>query len=187
MAAAALEFTILTAARTGEVIGARWPEIDQANNVWTIPPARTKAGREHRIPLSRQALAVLHRMAPLRRDDGYVFPGRDKGRPLSNMAMLVLLERMKRNDLTVHGFRSTFRDWTAERTNFPQHVAEMALGHSIPDAVEAAYRRGELLQKRQQLAQGWGDFCDRAPAATVGDVVPMSEGQRRRPEAQAAG
>lgn len=156
--ARALEFTILTAARTGEVIEAVWSEIDLENKVWTIPGERMKAGREHRVPLSETALNILQEMAEIRTSD-FVFPGNSKNRPLSNMAMLTVLRRMKRTDITVHGFRSTFRDWAAEQTNFPREVAEMALAHTIESKVEAAYRRGDLFEKRRSLMQEWEDQC----------------------------
>jgi integrase len=166
VAARALEFAILTAARTGEVLGARWDEINMADRLWTIPAARMKAGKEHRVPLSDAALAILEKMAEQRSGD-YVFPGGVAGRPRSNVAMFKVLRRMKRDDLTVHGFRSTFRDWAAERTGFPQEVAEMALAHAVADKVEAAYRRGDLFEKRRQLADAWARFC--AQPATAGD------------------
>jgi integrase len=150
VAARALEFAILTAARTGEVIGARWVEIDEEARVWTIPPDRMKANREHRVPLSDVALAIL---STLQRDGERVFP-------ISNMAMPMLLRRMGKGDLTVHGFRSTFSDWCAERTNFPSEVREMALAHAVGDKVEAAYRRGDLFEKRRQLAEEWARYCD---------------------------
>lgn len=164
-AAAALEFLILTAARTGEIIGARWPEIDTANRVWTVPGERMKSGREHRVPLSGPALAVLRRV---RGQGELIFPGAKAGRGLSDMAMLTLLGRMGRGDVTAHGFRSTFRDWAAERTNFPREVAEAALAHAIEDKVEAAYRRGDLFDKRRRLMDAWAEFCAKpAPADRV--------------------
>lgn len=168
--ARALEFLILTAARTAEIIGARWDELDLNDKVWVVPGARMKAGREHRIPLSAAALAVLEEMIKVRESD-FVFPGGKKGKPLSNMAMLKLLERMGRDDLTAHGFRSTFRDWAAERTNFPREVVEMALAHTIESKVEAAYRRGDLFQKRRQLMEGWAGFC--LIARSHAEVVPL--------------
>lgn len=174
-AARALEFCILTATRTGETLGARWSEIDMDAAVWTIPAERMKAGREHRVPLSGAALAVLAEMAPLRPEegDGFVFPGAAEGRPLSSMAMLMLLRRMKRGDLTTHGFRSAFRDWTEEATSTPHAVAEAALAHTIGDKVEAAYRRGDLFAKRAVLMQEWADFCAKAPAS----VTPLRVAQ----------
>jgi integrase len=166
VAARALEFAILTACRTGEVIGARWDEID--NRLWTIPGDRMKAGKEHRVPLSDAALAILEAMKEQRTGD-YVFPGGAAGRPLSNMALLMTLRRMKRDDLTAHGFRSTFSDWCAERTAYPAEVREMALAHAVGDKVEAAYRRGDLFEKRRKVMDDWAKFC--AQPATVGDNV----------------
>jgi integrase len=170
VAARALEFAILTAARTGEVIGARWAEFDLAEHLWTVPGDRMKAGREHRVPLSDAALAILKDMRAIRQSD-FVFPGGRARRPISNMAMLMLLRRMGRGDLTAHGFRSSFRDWAAERTTFPAEVSEMALAHTVSDKVEAAYRRSDLFQKRRQLSEAWAQFCAAAPAA--GQVVPI--------------
>lgn len=153
----ALEFTILTAARTGEVIGATWDEIDLAERTWAVPADRMKGGREHRVPLSDRAVEILEGFRVL--GDRYVFPGGKRGRPLSNMAMLELLKRMDRPDLTVHGFRSTFRDWAAETTHFPNEMVEMALAHIIENRVEAAYRRGDLFQKRRELMDTWAVYC----------------------------
>jgi integrase len=168
----ALEFLILTAARTGEVIGARWDEVDLEEKTWVVPSARMKAGREHRVPLSAAAVAVLKQMKETRESD-FVFPGGKKGKPLSNMAMLAVLKRMDHGGLTAHGFRSSFRDWAAERTNFPHEVAEMALAHAVGDKVEAAYRRGDLFQKRRQLMEAWAKFCEtKRPHA---DVVRISD------------
>jgi len=150
VAARALEFAILTAARTGEVIGASWAEFDLEHRLWSVPGERMKAGREHRVPLNEGAMAVL---ACLKREGDRVFP-------VSNMAMLMLLRRMGRGDLTAHGFRSTFSDWAAEQTNAPSEVREMALAHTVSDKVEAAYRRGDLFQKRQELAEAWAHYCD---------------------------
>jgi integrase len=170
IAACILEFAILTAARTGEVIGARWEEIDLAERLWTIPAGRMKAGKEHRVPLAPAALAIVAMMAETRRSD-FVFAGGRPGRPISNMAMLMLLRRMGYGDITVHGFRSSFRDWAAERTGFPSEVAEMALAHVVADKVEAAYRHGDLVAKRRQIMEAWAKFCT-APAAG-GRVVPL--------------
>jgi integrase len=165
IAARALEFTILTAARTGETILARWDEIDLLDKVWIVPAGRMKAGREHRVPLSARALAILEEMQACRSaDEGFVFPGGKSGKPLSNMAFLMLLRRMNRGDLTAHGFRSTFRDWVAERTNFPAELAEMALAHAVESKVEAAYRRGDMFEKRRRLMDAWATFCTTAPA-----------------------
>jgi integrase len=163
VAARALEFAILTAARTGEVIGARWDEINFAERLWTVPAERMKAGKEHRVPLSDAVLAVLKEMQKMR-SGNFVFPGAKVGRPISNMAMLMLLRRMGHVDLTTHGFRSSFRDWAAERTGFPAEVSEMALAHTVSDKVEAAYRRGDLFQKRRQLMDAWARFCSASGA-----------------------
>jgi integrase len=170
IAARALEFLILTATRTGEVIGARWEEVDLGEKIWVVPVARMKAGREHRVPLSPAAAGILEEMNKIRESD-FVFPGGKKGKPLSNMAMLAVLRRIGRNDLTAHGFRSSFRDWAAERTNFPREVAEMALAHTIGDKVGAAYRRGDLFQKRRQLMDGWAKFC--VTVRPQAEVVPI--------------
>jgi integrase len=161
-AARALEFAILTAARTGEVLGARWSEIDLRAKVWTVPASRMKSGREHRVPLSDAAIAVLQEMHGLREND-HVFPG-DRREALSDMALLMLLRRMNRSDLTAHGFRSTFRDWAAECTNFPNEVVEMALAHAVSDKVEAAYRRGDLFEKRRKVMDAWASYCARSEA-----------------------
>ena len=154
--AVALRFAILTAARTGEVIGAQWREVDMDAAVWTVPAARMKASREHRVPLTAAALAVLRTMRLL--GDGFVFPGAAAERGLSNAAMAAVLDRMGRDDLTVHGFRSTFRDWAAETTDYPREVAEAALAHTLRDKVEAAYRRGDLFDKRRALMEAWAAF-----------------------------
>ncbi len=158
IAAQALEFAILTATRTGEIIGARWAEINLQEAVWIIPAARMKAGREHRVPLSARAIEILQEMEKIKQGD-FVFAGARYGKPLSNMALLMTLRRMNRADLTAHGFRSTFRDWVSETTATPREVAEMALAHSIGDAVEAAYRRGDLFEKRRELMEDWAGFC----------------------------
>jgi len=170
IAARALEFVILTACRTSEAIGATWGEIDLDHATWTIPAARIKAGREHRVPLSAPAVAILRSMLKVREGE-FVFPGGRRGRPQSTNALLALLKRMKRGDLTVHGFRSTFRDWAAERTNYPNEVSEQALAHAIGDKVEAAYRRGDLIEKRKRLMADWAKFC--GTVAKSGNVVPM--------------
>jgi integrase len=155
-AARALEFAILTAARTGEVLGARWSEIDLEARLWTVPAGRMKAAREHRVPLSQAAISLL---GQLEQQGDLVFPGQRRGRPLSDMALLMLLRRMERGDLTAHGFRSTFSDWAAEQTNTPSEVREMALAHTVSDKVEAAYRRGDLFDKRRELAEAWAQYC----------------------------
>ena len=174
LAAQALLLTILTASRSSEVLCAKWDEIDMQEGVWTVPGTRMKAGRQHRVPLSDPALVVLRGLLPLRNNEagGWVFPGARKGRPLSNMAMEMLLRRMGRNDLTVHGFRSTFRDWTAETTGYPGEVAEAALAHVVGNKVEAAYRRGDLFEKRGRLMEDWATFCGRTIQADA-TVAPM--------------
>jgi integrase len=168
--ARALEFTILTVARTSETIGAPWPEIDLENDMWTVPADRIKADNEHRVPLSAPAVALLKRLRK-ETDGEFIFPGGKPGRPLSDRAMLSLLERMGRDDITVHGFRSTFRDWAAEQTSYPNEVAEMALSHVVGDKVEAAYRRGDLFEKRQRLMAEWARYCGTIHKA--GKVVPL--------------
>ena len=178
IAARALEFTILAAARTGESIGATWGEISWTDKVWTIPGTRMKGGKEHRVPLSDRALTILREMRSANdipnAFEQFIFSGGKPGRPLSNMALLMLLRRMGRADLTVHGFRSSFRDWAAERTNFPSEVAEMALAHAVGNKVEAAYRRGDLFEKRRRLMQQWATFCTTAPAqARQSNVTPL--------------
>jgi len=165
IAARALEFTILTAARTGETRFARWSEFDLLDKIWTVPDQRMKAGKEHRIPLCDRTLAILqgvraHRLT----DDGFVFPGSKVGRPLADTVLLRLLQRMGRDDLTAHGFRSSFRDWAAERTHFPSEVAEMALAHAVGSKVEAAYRRGDMFEKRRRLMDAWAEFLVKVPA-----------------------
>jgi integrase len=165
VSALALEFTILCASRTGEVIGARWRELDLDRKLWVIPGLRMKGCRIHRVALSTRAIEILEKMAELQggaeaaEPDACVFPGDKPGRGLSQMAMLMLLRRMACGDLTVHGFRSAFSDWCAEQTNFPSEVREMALAHTVGDKVEAAYRRGDLLQKRFALAEAWAQYC----------------------------
>jgi integrase len=156
--------------RTGEVIGATNQEIDKKSKIWIVPAERMKAGKEHRVPLSDRALAILDKInrANSGKED-FVFPGGNAGKPLSNMAMLKVLVRTERGGLTVHGFRSTFRDWAAERTNFPNEVVEMALAYAADDKTKAAYRRGDILEKRRQLMDVWSEYCRRA-AATDGVI-----------------
>jgi integrase len=174
IAARALEFAILTAARTGEVIGAQWNEMDLLDKVWTVPAARMKAHREHRVPLSARALAILDEMQAARYGDAFVFPGGNPGRPLSNMAFLMLLRRMGRGDLTAHGFRATFKTWASERTAFQNEIVEASLAHVIGGKVEQAYRRGDLFDKRRRLMQQWATFCTTAPVGErQGNVTPM--------------
>jgi integrase len=168
-AARALEFTVLTAARTGEVIGARWDEINLREKVWTIPADRMKAAKEHRVPLSEPALAILK---SLPREDGndYLFIGTTAGAGLSAMSMTAVLKRMKR-EVTTHGFRSTFMDWAHDRTAFPKVVIDMALAHAVGDKVEAAYRRGELLEKRRRLMAEWARYCATPLSTLSGEKV----------------
>jgi len=158
MAALALEFVILTAARSGEVLGAQWEEIDIVKGLWTVPTARMKAAREHRVPLSSPALSILEKLAEGRRSK-FVFPGQRADRPLSSMSMKMVLRRMK-IAVTVHGFRSAFRDWCGDHTEFPREIAEAALAHAIGDKVEQAYRRGDALDKRRALMDAWAAFCE---------------------------
>jgi integrase len=156
--ARALEFAILTAARSSEVLGARWDEFDLDRAVWTVPSRRMKGGREHRVPLSQRALKIVKVMHEAR-DGDFVFPGQKPHKPLSANSLLVLLRRMKIESATVHGFRSTFRDWQSERTNFANEVGETALAHVIENKVEAAYRRGDLFDKRSKLMEAWASYC----------------------------
>ncbi len=175
VAARALEFTILTAVRTGETIGAQWSEFDLAAKVWTIPAGRIKGGREHRVPLSDRGLEILQSL-PREDNNPFVFVGPRTG-GLSNMAMASVLHRMGRDDITVHGFRSTFRDWAAERTNYPNHVVEQALAHVVGNKVEAAYRRGDLFEKRRRLMADWARYIGKG--ATPGArVVSLRTGVR---------
>jgi len=153
----ALEFLILTATRTSETLNVVWDEIDLDKRIWVIPAARMKAEREHRIPLSKKTIEILK--VQLQDAEGdFVFPGRRDGAPMSNMAFLQLLKRMERTDITVHGFRSSFRDWVGETTNYPREVAEAALAHGIKDKAEAAYARGDLFTKRAKMMQEWADY-----------------------------
>jgi integrase len=163
LAARALEFLILTAARTAEAIGAKWPEIDDQARLWTVPASRMKAGKEHRVPLSAPAQAILKAL-----------PRRGPGPfPVSNMAMTMALRRMGRGAVTVHGFRSTFADWATEKTNTPSEVREMALAHSVGSKVEEAYRRTDLFEKRRELMDAWARYCaGSAPAAVVVPLRP---------------
>ena len=164
-AALALRFLVLTATRTIEVLEARWTEMDFGNSTWTIPAERMKARREHRVPLSEMALAILKQAKGNHKE--FVFPGPDDSGPMSNMALLMLLRRMERNDTTVHGIRSTFRDWASECTNFSNEVCEMALAHVVENATEAAYRRGDLFEKRRKLMQTWASHCEGRKSAKV--------------------
>ena len=177
--ARALRFAILTAARSGEVRGAVWREVDLTSATWTIPAERMKAEREHKVPLSEQAMAVLSEMLAARttdNPDALIFPGQDGRRPLSDMSLTAVLRRMERGDLTAHGFRSTFRDWVSETTAYPPELAEMALAHTIGNKVEAAYRRGDLFEKRRRLMADWAAFCS-APSATGATNILTLRGQ----------
>jgi len=167
-AARALEFTILTAARTGEVTGATWAEIDLEAATWTIPAGRMKAAKEHRVPLSDHAIKLLREL-PTEADNPFVFLGASAG--LGSSAMAQVLQRMKRRDFTVHGCRSTFMDWAHEQTAFPKAVIDLALAHVVGDKVEAAYRRGDLFEKRRRLMDEWARYC--AQPARTGAVVPL--------------
>jgi integrase len=170
MGARALEFAILTAARSGEVRGATWSEIDLGEKLWIVPADRMKASREHRVPLSSAAVKLLEALPRMAGTD-LVFPAA-RGGQLSDMTLTAVLRRMK-VPVTAHGFRSTFRDWASERTNYPRDVAEMALAHTIGDKVEAAYRRGDLFTKRQRMMADWAKFCGTPAAATSGNVTPI--------------
>lgn len=171
VSALALEFTILTAARSGEVLGAEWSEIDLEKAAWTVPARRMKAGKEHRVPLTPRTIEILKTVKPLQ-NGRYVFPGQARGTrseapALSVMAMTMVLRRMERGDVTVHGFRSSFRDWSSECTPFPNEVCEIALAHVIGNKVEAAYRRGDLFEKRRALMTAWASYCEAPRDATV--------------------
>ena len=162
--ALALKFTILTAARSGEVRGMTWGEVDLTESLWIIPAERMKAGREHRIPLSPPAVALLKELMPFRREgEQVVFPSIRDRKPLSDMTLTAVLRRMGRNDMTVHGFRSTFRDWAAEATDYPAEMAEMALAHTVSNKVEAAYRRGDMFDKRLKMMNDWANMCSSLP------------------------
>jgi integrase len=154
----ALEFAILTAARSGETLGALWAEIDFNAKIWMVPAARMKGAREHRVPLSDRALKILHELEKARVSE-FVFPGMKQGRPLSVMALEMVLRRAK-VDCTAHGFRSTFRDWAGEETHFPREICEGALAHIVGDAAERAYRRGDALEKRRTLMESWARYLD---------------------------
>jgi integrase len=168
-AARALEFCILTAARSGEVLGLRRSEIDFDKKIWTVPANRMKAGREHRVPLSARAFAIVKELAST--DAGsFVFAGQSRNKPLSNMAMDMMLRRMKREDVTVHGFRSSFRDWAGNVSSFPREITETALSHVIGDKAEQAYRRSDALEKRRRLMDAWAAFCEPRKRA---NIVPL--------------
>jgi integrase len=174
IAACALEFTVLTAARTGETMGARWNELDLLEKAWTVPAERMKAHREHRVPLSGRALAILGEMQKHRQaGDGFVFPGGKSGQSLSNMAFLMLLRRMDREDLTAHGFRATFKTWASERTAVQNEIVEAALAHVVGSKVEQAYRRGDMFEKRRRLMQQWATFCTTPVQERQSNVAPL--------------
>jgi integrase len=176
--ARALGFAIFAAARSGEVRGARWREIDLSAATWVVPAGRMKSGREHRVPLSEPALEILRQMVAARmadNGDALVFPGQDTTRPLSDMTLTAVLRRMSRGDLTAHGFRSTFRDWAAEATAYPAELVEMALAHTVGSKVEAAYRRGDLFEKRRRLMSDWADFCLTPSVGEKLNVVRLRE------------
>jgi integrase len=170
ISAAAMEFLILTTTRTNEVLGAKWDEIDQDKPIWTVPAERMKSGKDHVVPLSAPAQAVLKKMRSLTNGE-FIFFGQSGDRPMSNMALLTLLKRMKRTDITSHGFRSTFRDWAAER-GYADPVAEAALAHVVPDAVIAAYKRTTFFEMRKKMMDDWATFATSDPAKTA-DVISI--------------
>lgn len=170
----AFEFLILSAARTGEVLGARWDEINVTERLWTVPAGRMKAKREHRVPLGKRNLAILTRARELATGSDLVFPGRSDEKPLSNMVFLMLLRRMGLS-ITAHGFRSSFRDWAGERTSLPREVAELALAHAFENRVEAAYARSDLLERRSDLMEQWAVYVESDPAhGRVSTDPPLS-------------
>jgi integrase len=171
--ARALEFVILTAARSGEVLGARWEEFDLDGAIWVIPGHRMKSGHEFRLPLAPRAVEIVKAMHD-NRSGNFVFPGQKPGRPLSGVALQMVLRRMKVTNATVHGFRSSFRDWAAEQTHYPNEVCEAALAHVIENKVEAAYRRTDLFERRRALMTAWAAFCT---TPRIGAVIPISAGR----------
>lgn len=173
-AALALELCILTAARSGEVLGLHWSEIDFDKKIWTVPAGRMKAGREHRVPLSARAVTILRQLEKLKTSE-FVLAGQVRNQPLSNMAMEMMLRRMKVENATVHGFRSSFRDWAGNVSSFPREVVETALAHVIGDKTEQAYRRSDALEKRRKLMEAWASYCEPKKA---GNVVQMRSGLR---------
>jgi integrase len=169
-----LEFQILTAARSGEVVEARWDEVDRAARVWTIPGERMKAGRDHRVPLSTEAMVVLERQAELREGD-FIFPGRVSGQAINIDAPMRAIEKLGlRGKITAHGFRSAFRDWAAEQTNFPREVAEASLAHAVGDDTERAYQRGDFLMKRRQIMEAWARFIATPARKMAGEVIALA-------------
>lgn len=165
----ALELCIITAARSGEILGMRWPEIDLDKKIWTVPADRMKAGREHRVPLPTRAVAIVRQLEKLKAGE-FVFPGQARNKPLSNMALEMVLRRMKIENATVHGFRSSFRDWAGNVSSFPREVTETALAHVIGDKAEQAYRRSDALEKRRKLMETWAAYCE---AKRPGNVVQI--------------
>jgi integrase len=190
IAVRAVEFLLLTAARSGEVRSARWQEIDFAAKLWVIPGTRMKAGREHRVPLTERCIELLRFVRPLARPDGLVFPGARPGRPLSDMSLSAVLKRMELGEVTPHGFRSSFRDWAGETTEFPREIVEAALAHVVGGPVERAYRRGDALERRRVVMEAWADFClaetlghskwtGSKRTATGGRKQPLGKARRR--------
>jgi integrase len=165
-AALAMELAILTASRSGEVLNAKWKEFDLNKAIWTIPAHRMKAGHEHRVPVVPRAVTILKALKKLPHND-HVFSSNGRDKPLSSMAMTMQLRRMKRENITVHGFRSTFRDWASEQTSFPHETCEHALAHRISDKAEAAYRRGDQFEKRRKLMEAWATFSDPIKGAKI--------------------
>ena len=168
IAALALELCILTVARSGEILGMRWDEIDLAKKIWTLPAHRMKAGREHRVPLSSRAVTILHGLA--KRSSDFVFPGQRRDKPLAATAMEMMLRRMKIDNATVHGFRSSFRDWAGNETGYPRELIETALAHVIGDKAEQAYRRSDALEKRRDLMEAWAGYCE---PRLQGNIIPL--------------
>ena len=168
-ASLALELCILTAARSGEILGMQWTEIDFDKRIWTVPASRMKAGREHRVPLSLRAIAILRRLEKLKLSE-FIFPGQARKKPLSNMAMEMVLRRMKIEDATVHGFRSSFRDWAGNVSSFPREIVETALAHVIGDKAEQAYRRSDALEKRRKLMDAWASYCGGSATGSVVNI-----------------
>jgi integrase len=164
--ARALELCILTAARSGEILGMRWSEVDFDKKVWTLPADRMKAGREHRVPLSERAITILRQLAEIKTGD-FVFPGQRKNRPLWKSAINVTLRRIKADKVTVHGFRSSFRDWAGNETPYPRDLIETALAHVVGDKAEQAYRRSDALEKRRKLMEAWAAYCEPKVASNV--------------------
>jgi integrase len=166
MAARALEFLILTGARSGEALGARRAEIDFEAKIWTLPAARMKSGREHRVPLSERALAILEKLGDVKTSE-YVFPSPRGRKPLSHVSMAKVMRRLQINRATIHGFRSAFRDWAGNETHYPRELAEAALAHVIGDKAEQAYRRSDALEKRRALMEAWAAHCEPKDAGNI--------------------